>query len=281
MPVMRIALPIWEQRVSPVFDVSEQVLLADVQDRQTLSRDIRPLTTVDSAHRAETLAAWGVELLICGAISQVLEQSLRARDIQVLSRIRGEVEDVLTGYISGRLDDPHFLMPGCQQKHMATAANPRMGSKGVHCCEGLEIDTQELDDAESGLASDGGPAGRRLWVARDGSAVVGELEIHEQDHVGRITRLDVDDSWQQGPASCCLLQQALSYCRQRGLIKVTLGASARTRRAVRLLRCFGFQPSRRRGRQRVLEFYLNLYRLIDEDRCASEVRQTRHGGAEA
>ena len=279
-PVMRIALPIWEQRVSPVFDVAEQVLLVHVDSQQVLNREIQPLTTTDPVHRAETLAAWGGELLICGAISQVLEQLLRTRHVQVLSHIRGETDEVLTAYLTDQLDASQFLMPGCQQRRPA-AVNQQAGPNDVLCCEDLVIDTEELSDADSGPAYVQESGNSRRWVARNGHTVFGVLELQEQEGVGRITRLDVDDSWQQGPASCCLLQQALAYCRQRGLIKVTLGPSARTRRAVRLLRCFGFQPSRRRGRQRVLEFYLNLYRLIDEERCASEVRQTRHGGAEA
>jgi hypothetical protein len=91
---------------------------------------------------------------------------------------------------------------------------------------------------------------------------------HEAD-VGRITRLDVAPAWSQGPVSCRLLQEALGFCRHRGVLKVILAVDYQTRPALRLLRCMGFQPSRpdRGGRQRCREFYLNLYERIDQDRC--------------
>ncbi len=265
---MRIALPIWEERVSPVFDVAEQVVLVDVEDRQIYKQIPRALTATDPTHRAETLAGWGVQLLICGAISQVLEQLLIARRVRVRSRVRGQVDEVLAAHLAGRLDDTVYLMPGCP---------PPVPTADAPCGEPWVIEAEDRNGSEIG---DESSESRRRWVARDGSTTVGLLELHEQGQVGYIVRLDTDPSCQHGSVSCHLLQQALAYCRRRGLLKVVLDASAQSRRVQRLVRCFGFQPRGRCGRQSTLEFYLNLYRVIDEKHCAAEVDRATHNKAE-
>ena len=111
--LMRIAPPIWEERISPVFDVAAQVLRVGV-DRQTATgRQVRRLADTDPLERVEAITSCGVDVLICDAISQAIEPLLRARQVQVVCRICGNAEEVLEAYLAADLEAPRFRLPGC------------------------------------------------------------------------------------------------------------------------------------------------------------------------
>ena len=110
---MRIALPIWDSRVSPVFDVAQSVLVVEVEADGKRSLERWSLTQTDPAARAQSLVDWGVAVLICGAISQTLERLLKGHGVAIISCVRGEADAVLDAYLGGRLDEPRFAMPGC------------------------------------------------------------------------------------------------------------------------------------------------------------------------
>lgn len=110
---MKVAIPHWQGRVSPVFDVAGNLLLADIEDGKVLECHSTWLTTDDLQARANHLADLGVDLLICGAISWPLERALCHAGVDVFAQTCGEVEDVLEAFVEGRLEQDAFLMPGC------------------------------------------------------------------------------------------------------------------------------------------------------------------------
>jgi len=114
---MRIALPVWEGRISPVFDTAANLLVVDADGVQTSQRREETLHESFPPRRAVRLSELGVEVLICGAISQPLAAMVAAYGIQVVPFVSGEVNEVLTAYVSGRTDVPdirtRFGMPGC------------------------------------------------------------------------------------------------------------------------------------------------------------------------
>lgn len=110
---MRIAIPHWQGRVSPVLDTAEHVLLVDVLDhRETARRDV-PLVGDSPALRATHLAEFEPDVLVCGAVSRPLEMAIRAAGIDVRPHICGELDAVLRALLDGNLNNPSFLMPGC------------------------------------------------------------------------------------------------------------------------------------------------------------------------
>ncbi len=62
--------------------------------------------------RAERLRELGVNVLICGAISNPLAKMLRGLGIVLIPWKCGLIEEVLTAYFSGTLEDARFSMPG-------------------------------------------------------------------------------------------------------------------------------------------------------------------------
>jgi predicted Fe-Mo cluster-binding NifX family protein len=110
---MKIAIPIWQSRISPVFDVAGQLLLVDWADGREVARTVRLIDETSPDERLKKLAELGVETLICAGISQSLEIALAECSICVIAGICGDVEEVLAAFQTGRLDEERFSMPGC------------------------------------------------------------------------------------------------------------------------------------------------------------------------
>ena len=110
---MRVAIPHWQGRVSPVFDVAGNVLLVDVADGREQTRQNVAIDVAQPQARASLLSQHGAMVLICGAISWPLEMAISAAGIEVIPQTCGDVERVLAAFIRGQLGQDAFLMPGC------------------------------------------------------------------------------------------------------------------------------------------------------------------------
>ena len=71
------------------------------------------ITEIDPLQRAKAVARSGVEVLICGALSWPLEMALVSVGVEVIPNVCGKVEEVLTAFLTERLDQGSFWMPGC------------------------------------------------------------------------------------------------------------------------------------------------------------------------
>ena len=111
---MKVAIPIWENRVSPVLDTASRLLVIDVENRQETSRSETYLEGLDLFRRCFRIQNLGVDILICGAISRPYYRELAATGIHVISGISGNPEDVLKAYLKGTLSHSRFTMPGCR-----------------------------------------------------------------------------------------------------------------------------------------------------------------------
>ena len=110
---MRVAMSIWDNRVSPVFDAARELLIANVEGRQLLDRQYENLGQQALGLRVDRIRALNVDTLICGAISQPLAEMMAAAGIRVIPFVAGDVEEVLAAYLTGDLLTQSFAMPGC------------------------------------------------------------------------------------------------------------------------------------------------------------------------
>ena len=112
---MRIAIPVWEDRVSPVLDTASKLLVIERDDQGDIWRNEIHLREQGLSQRASRIEKAGIDILICGAVSSPFSQILIASGINLISGISGCVEDVLRAYMRGCLTQPKFLMPGCRR----------------------------------------------------------------------------------------------------------------------------------------------------------------------
>lgn len=113
---MRVAIPFWNDRVSPVFDAARRLVVVDVENGVERARHHQTLQEEFPTRRVRQLAQLGVNVLICGAISRPLAALLAASGITLIPWTAGPVDEVLAAYLAGRLPDPRWLMPGCGGK---------------------------------------------------------------------------------------------------------------------------------------------------------------------
>jgi len=109
---MKLAIPIWNDRVSSAFDFAHRVLLVNVENSHDTGRSEIPFPPESDPEKANRLKTLGVEVLICGAISRSLASQVRASGIKVLPYIVGQADEVLKAYLTGRLIHPKFALPG-------------------------------------------------------------------------------------------------------------------------------------------------------------------------
>jgi len=110
---MKIAIPIYNNSVSNVFDFAHSLLLVDIEDGKEANRSEVELKDKSLPGRASKLKDLGADVLICGAISRPLAQMVTASGIQLLPYVTGRIDNILQAYLTGQLVQPQFTMLGC------------------------------------------------------------------------------------------------------------------------------------------------------------------------
>jgi len=110
---MKIAIPIYNDSISNVFDFAHRLLLVDIENGKEVNRSEVALESRSLPQRVGQLRSLGVDALVCGAISRLLANMVATSGIQVLPYVTGRVDDVLQAYLTGQLVKPEFSMPGC------------------------------------------------------------------------------------------------------------------------------------------------------------------------
>jgi predicted Fe-Mo cluster-binding NifX family protein len=122
---MKVAIPLFNSRVSPRFEFASALLLATTQDRQIRERRQIALDGYDLFQRSALLRELGVDLLICGGIQGFIARSLGSGNVAVISPISGEAEEVLQRFLRGNLY-PQFC-PGRGSRHCYDGNQGRLG----------------------------------------------------------------------------------------------------------------------------------------------------------
>ncbi len=118
---MNVAITIWENRISPVFDAAENLLIAEIRDREIVGRKTRPLPAGPYSQLIQLLREHRVKVLICGALCVGPAALLETHGIHVISFIAGDAEQVLARYAQGE-DLSAFFMPGCRWRRCRTGS---------------------------------------------------------------------------------------------------------------------------------------------------------------
>lgn len=114
----KIAQAILENRISPVFDVSESIRIFEIENRMIMNRTDLVFSSKDPYGKARILAEAGVDTLICGAVSNPFSEALVAYGIEIIPFVTGEADTVVAAYIGGCLNGAAFAMPGCQGRRI-------------------------------------------------------------------------------------------------------------------------------------------------------------------
>ena len=106
---MRIAIPVWHDRVSPVFDVAKRIRVTEVIDGTFHSESEHE---PENGDYAAALTNLGVDVLVCAAISPDLEATLWNGGVEVISDKCGPAAMIAEAYANGDKVLRRFHSPG-------------------------------------------------------------------------------------------------------------------------------------------------------------------------
>ena len=110
---MKIAIPTWNGRVSPVFDTASRLLVVEISKESEVARFETDISEYFIPSKSMRLTGLGIDTLICGAISRPLAYMITTAGIMLIPWIAGQVDEVLQAFLTNTLFDPRFIMPGC------------------------------------------------------------------------------------------------------------------------------------------------------------------------
>ena len=114
--VMRIALPIWEDKITPLLDTASRLLVLNEEGGVKSECFEVSLDGMDLHTRCVRIQTLEIQILICGAVSRIFSRMLHGLGVQVISGISGGAEEVLHAYHHEGLSEPRFLMPGYKRR---------------------------------------------------------------------------------------------------------------------------------------------------------------------
>jgi predicted Fe-Mo cluster-binding NifX family protein len=139
---MKVAITIWNDRVSPVLDTARRLKIVALDNGQRTSEDHIDIPDFNSFQRAQFIRDLGVDILICGAVSHQLEMLLKRAKINVISWIRGNIDDIISACSRNNLNGKIHRMPGYHHRR-------RGQGRGRKCCEYPFIRGQNIKEEES------------------------------------------------------------------------------------------------------------------------------------
>ena len=109
---MKLAIPVWENKVSPVLDTASRLLVVEPNEDGGMSRFEIFLDERDLSRRCLRIQGLGIDTLICGAVTRHFSEMLKASGVDIIPGISGQPDDVLDACFEGRLAHAKYLMPG-------------------------------------------------------------------------------------------------------------------------------------------------------------------------
>ena len=122
---MLIAIPVLQERISPVLDTAARLLLITRRRGKEVARREFVLSPLPLEGLARSVAELRVDVLLCAALSEPLLRALERRGVRVKPHLCGEVESVLRAVDCGQLRRDEFRMPGCWGLHSHSGCRRR------------------------------------------------------------------------------------------------------------------------------------------------------------
>jgi len=100
---MKIAIPIFENRVSPRFDFSPELWIIEVESGEVVSQEKFPTANLNLPKRLEQITSNRIDKVICGGIDGLSRNQLGSRGIDVVQDVIGDADIVFDLFMRGRL----------------------------------------------------------------------------------------------------------------------------------------------------------------------------------
>ncbi len=154
----KIAVTLWGNRVSPVFDSARTLLIAEIDGNALVSTSQLTFDPERLLELVQMLQTQQVRLIICGAVSEGPAAMIEAAGVELIPFIAGDARVVLDHYLQGRPFDAEFRMPGCS-KNICCRGKIRRGRElGLAPVNRAKCRASRMDMNEKSTASESGSA---------------------------------------------------------------------------------------------------------------------------
>ena len=109
--MIKVAIPIFLDRISPRLDCARRMLILHIEKNQLVEKKELDISHWPPDEKIIHLKQMGVDQLICGGIRIGDKNGCRHFGIQVTSSFYGEVKPIIENIINGK-----FNMPFCRGK---------------------------------------------------------------------------------------------------------------------------------------------------------------------
>jgi predicted Fe-Mo cluster-binding NifX family protein len=124
-----VAITIGQERISPVFEAGERLLLLEVERHSEISRREVRWPDAITIHRIEYLKSLRVEVVICGGVMGPTEAMLQQSGLRVISWVCGETDMIVKAFLQGILQREQYRMPGCCRHRRRSGETQRRGGR--------------------------------------------------------------------------------------------------------------------------------------------------------
>jgi len=113
---MKIAIPVWQNHVSPLFDSSANLLVAETSNKKILKKDLINIESFSLFQRIQLLEKLKITIFICGGITSPILENIRNKRINIIPFVCGDVKKILDATMKGQDIKSMFAMPGKSEK---------------------------------------------------------------------------------------------------------------------------------------------------------------------
>ena len=110
---MKVAVTVWENRVSPVFDSACTLLIAEIEGNRIVNECYQHFNPEMPLQLVQMLTAQGVVVLICGAVSEGLANMVETAGLELIPFITGDIKKVFKTCLASKPVWSDLKMPGC------------------------------------------------------------------------------------------------------------------------------------------------------------------------
>ena len=115
---MKIAMPVFGNRISPRLDCAKKILLVNVEEaeRKVLYSEEKVFQTDGFNESADFFGLNEIDTVICGGISIEMQDALMKNDTRIISWVTGEAYKALDLFLKGELVSGAMLCPGIRMR---------------------------------------------------------------------------------------------------------------------------------------------------------------------
>jgi predicted Fe-Mo cluster-binding NifX family protein len=100
---MKIAIPLFGNRISPRFDFSPEMWMITVENNEVVHQEKLTMANLNLPQRLAHLTSYGVNQVICGGIDEFCLGHLSDKEVAVFHNVVGEAEIAFHLFMEGKL----------------------------------------------------------------------------------------------------------------------------------------------------------------------------------